>query len=366
MNSESILGQPGRVWRRHVSRRRRLTLSSLVVLALIVVLAVLALFAGSYDLTPATVVQALVGEARGPARIVVLTIRLPRIVSALVSGFGLAVAGLAIQSLLRNPLGSAFTLGISQAAAFGAAFGIVCLGAGGMDAGALRTAEHVATVGSVVTLTVCAFAGALLSTGLILALASARGMTADAMILVGVALSSLFSAGTILLQYFADEVRLATIVFWTFGDVSRAGWREIAILAVLVAMATLYYFLRREDLNAMLAGDDIARSVGVGAGRLRLTGMLLAGLLAGGITAYNGVIAFLGLLAPHIAARMVGANHGHLLFHSGLVGALLLLFADTMGRTLVGTGTLPVGVLTSFMGAPLFLYLLLRGKHRAT
>jgi iron complex transport system permease protein len=341
-------------------------MSSLVFVVLIAVLAILALFAGSYDLRPATILQAMTGQAEGPARIVVLTIRLPRIVSALVSGFGLAVAGLAIQSLLRNPLGSAFTLGISQAAAFGAAFGIVCLGAGGMDAGALRSSDDVARIGSLFTVTVCAFAGALLSTSLILALAYCRDMTADAMILVGVALSSLFSAGTILLQYFADEVRLASIVFWTFGDVSRAGWREIAIMTGLTALGTLFYHLRREDLNAMLAGDDIARSVGVSAPRLRLIGMLLAGLLAGGITAYNGVIAFLGLLAPHIAARMVGANHRHLLVHSGLIGALLLLFADTLGRTVVGTGTLPVGVLTSFMGAPLFLYLLLKGKRRAT
>lgn len=332
-------------------------------LALIALLAGVALFAGSYALTPAKVLHALAGKTNDAAEIVILNIRLPRIVSALISGFGLAISGVAIQSLLRNPLGSAFTLGISQAAAFGAAFGIICLGAGGFDAGALRTIGDVAKIKSALTVTSCAFAGALVATAIILALALYRNMAADAMILVGIALSSLFSAGTILLQYFADEVRLASIVFWTFGDVSRAGWREIGVMTILVLGGTLYFHLHREDLNAMLAGDDVASSVGVNPARLRMVGMMLAALLAGGITAYNGVIAFLGLLAPHIASRMVGTNHGQLIVHSGLIGALLLLFADTLGRTVIASGTLPVGVLTSFMGAPLFLYLLLQGKR---
>jgi iron complex transport system permease protein len=189
-------------------------------------------------------------------------------------------------------------------------------------------------------------------------------MSPESIILAGVALSSLFTSGTILIQYFATDVEIATVVFWTFGDVARSSWQEIILLAVATAGVIIYFVFHRWDLNALAAGDDYARGLGVEINRLRLAGMFLAALLAALATAFHGVIAFLGLLAPHIGRRLAGSDHGLLVPYACLVGSLLLLSADTLGRLLVGSGTLPVGVLTSFMGAPLFLYLLTKGLKR--
>jgi len=324
-------------------------------------LAVTAMLVGAYALSLPAILQALAGGGTGADRVVVWSVRMPRIVAAVLAGWGLALAGTVMQSLLRNPLVSPSTLGISHGAAFGAAFAIVVLRAGAAQTGALRTGGALLlTIDHLATTALCAFLGAMLTTGAILALARLRRLTPPAIILAGVALSSLFMSGTILMQYFASEVELASVVFWSFGDVARSNWRELGLVAVCTGAATAACWLWRWDLNALAAGDDAAESLGVPVERIRLAGMVLAALAAAVVTAFHGVIAFLGLLAPHISRRLVGANHTLLLPMSCLVGAILLVGADTAGRCLVGSGTLPVGILTSFMGAPVFLYLLSR------
>jgi iron complex transport system permease protein len=212
--------------------------------------------------------------------------------------------------------------------------------------------------------TLFAFLGSITATLVILLLASLKKMSPESIILAGVALSSLFTSGTILVQYFATEVEIATVVFWTFGDVARSSRQEICLLGVVTACVVIYFMYNRWNLNALATGDDSAKGLGVEINRLRLAGMLLAALVAALATAFHGVIAFLGLLSPHIARRLAGSEHGLLIPYSCLTGSLLLLLADTLGRIIVGSGTLPVGVLTSFMGAPLFLYLLIRGFNR--
>jgi iron complex transport system permease protein len=347
-----------------LAQNRKKQLAAVALTALVAALGLFALTAGSYDLTLSRIASALLGQGEGPAAIVVCGIRLPRILAAVTGGFGLAISGLLTQSLLGNPLASPFTLGISHGAAFGAACGIVFLGAGSFSANAIHaTPSEIAKIGSVFTVSLCAFAGALATAAAVSALALAKRLSPQSIILCGVALSSLFTAGTILMQFFADEFQLAAIVFWTFGDVARARWPQIAAMTLACLLTSVFCIATRQDLNALLAGDDVAKSVGVRTTRLRLTGMGLAALTTGVIVAVCGVIAFLGLLAPHIARRTVGADHGPLTLHTGLWGALLLLSADTAGKLLAGTGALPVGVLTSFMGAPLFLFLLLRGTR---
>lgn len=312
-------------------------------LGLTALLAVVAVTQGAYDISPTHLLRVLTGSAIGPADIVIWKIRLPRIISAIVVGWGLSLSGLSIQSLLKNPLGSPSTLGISQGAAFGAALAIVLFGQ------------------RMVSVTGFAFAGAMGATAVIMVLASLRRLSPEAIILAGVALSSLFASATILIQYLASDTQLAVVVFWTFGDVARANWSEIGLLTVAVTVASLFLISRRWDLNAMAAGEDAARGLGVNVGRLRLSGMLAAALVAALATAFHGVIAFVGLIAPHIAKRLVGADHGLLIPFSAIIGALLLLGADTLGRALIGSGALPVGIVTAFMGAPMFLYLLIRG-----
>lgn len=350
------IGDHGRPWRSIASPRGAVTDAflglirkkmnrMLVLLSLVILLAVIAVTQGAYDISPGHILRVLSGSALGPADIVIWKLRLPRMVSAIVVGWGLSLAGLTIQSLLKNPLGSPSTLGISQGAAFGASTAIVFLG------------PHSFTV------TVCAFAGAMCATVVIMVLAGFRRLSSEAIILAGVALTSLFMSGTVLVQYLASDTQLAVVVFWTFGDVARANWAEIGILTVLVIGVSLFLMLRRWDLNAMATGEESASALGVNVARLRLIGMLATALMAALATAFFGVIAFVGLIAPHIARRLVGADHGLLIPFSATIGALLLLGADTLGRVLLGSGALPVGIITSFMGAPMFLYLLLR-SHR--
>ncbi|WP_300671947.1 iron ABC transporter permease [Desulfoluna sp.] len=343
--------------------RRSLMFSGLCLL--LIVLAVWAVTVGSYHLSILDVVRSLLGVETGTAHIVVWSIRLPRIVAAMVAGCGLGLSGLVTQSLLKNPLASPFTLGINQGAACGAAFAIVVLGVGGLEQGAVAaSATQAWPLHGMCAVTLCAFLGAMAATVVILILARLRGMSPESVILAGIALSALFTSGTILIQYFASEIELAAVVFWAFGDVARSSWQELWILGCVTLAVLVYFLLNRWNLNALAAGEDEAQALGVNVTGLRLTGMILATLVAALVTAFHGVIAFLGLLAPHIARRLVGGDHRLLLPFSCLIGALLLLGADTAGRLLVGSGALPVGVLTSFMGAPLFLFLLVRGINR--
>lgn len=355
----------GPVARLHGASLMRRTLMFTGLCLLLLSLAVWGVTVGSYRLTISDVVRSLFGLEAGHAHIVVWSIRLPRIVAAMVAGCGLGLSGLITQSLLKNPLASPFTLGINQGAACGAAFAIVVLGAGGLEQGAVAAgAPQPWSLYGMYAVTLCAFLGAMIATAVILGLARLRGMSPESVILAGIALSALFRSGTILTQYFASETELAAVVFWTFGDVARSSWQELEIL-VCVTLAVLAYFLvNRWNLNALAAGEDEAQALGVNVVGLRLTGMILATLVAALVTAFHGVIAFLGLLAPHIGRRLVGGDHRLLLPFSCIVGALLLLGADTAGRLLIGSGALPVGVLTSFMGAPLFLFLLMKGINR--
>jgi iron complex transport system permease protein len=283
------------------------------------------------------------GSAGESASVVIWNIRLPRIIASLIVGWGLSLSGLSIQSLLRNPLGSPSTLGISQGAAFGAAAAIVFLHAG------------------MVSVTLFAFMGAMGATMIILILARLKRLSPEAIILSGVALSALFGSATILIQYLASDIQLAAVVFWTFGDVARSGWREISLLTLVVGVLSVYLMIQRWDLNALDSGEEAAQGLGVHVNRLRIRGMIAAALIAALATAFHGVIAFVGLIAPHMARRLVGPDHSLLIPFSAVLGSLLLLSADTIGRTLVGSGALPVGVITSFLGAPMFLYLLVRG-----
>lgn len=343
---------------------RKITLFVLLLLLLVLV-AIYSIAAGSYSIPVFSVISTLLGSNSGAEDVVIWNIRAPRIAAAIVGGWGLAVSGAAVQCLLRNPLASPFTLGVSHGAVFGAAFAIVVFNAGMAPKAPANTgAGTVLNMTNIYSVTVFAFLGAMMATGVILLLSAVKKLSSEAIILAGVALSSLFVSGTVLLQYFGSDVEVASIVFWTFGDVGRLNWREVALSLVSAITVTAYFMVNRWNLNALSAGDDVAESLGVNVTVSRIAGMIMATLVTAMVTAFMGVIAFLGLLAPHIARRLVGPDHRFLIPHSCVIGALLLLVSDTLGRTVIGSGTLPVGVLTSFMGAPLFLYLLVRGYQK--
>ena len=292
--------------------------------------------------------------------IIIWNIRLPQALTAIVAGCGLAVAGVAMQSILRNPLGSPFTLGVSQAAAFGAAFSVMILGTGVMHS----TGADAITLTSLPLTTLVAFIFCLLATGVILLISKHKQASPEVMVLAGVALGSLFTAGTMFLQYFADDAQLAAMVFWTFGDTARASWRELGVMSGVVALATLYFVWNSWNYNAIDAGDEQAKGLGVPVERVRLVGMLCASLIPACIIAFLGIIGFVGLVCPHAVRRLIGDDHRFLIPGSCVTGGLLLLASDTAARLLLAPHVLPVAILTSFLGAPVFLYLIIRGYRR--
>ncbi len=291
---------------------------------------------------------------------IIWSIRIPRVLTAVMAGAALAVSGAAMQSILKNPLGSPFTLGISQAAAFGAAFAIIFWGGGsiqssGSDAVILNNPYLVAS---------SAFLGSLIATGIILLMAYYRGATPETMVLTGIVVGSLFTAATTALEYFADDLQLASIVFWTFGDLGRASWRDFLILAGVTIPVTLYFTWNSWNYNALDAGDETAQSLGVNLNRVRNRGMVVASLATALVVSFFGIIAFVGLAAPHMVRRIIGSDERFLIPASALFGGLFLLIADTAARTVIAPVVLPVGILTSFLGGPLFLYLLIKGLRR--
>ena len=332
-----------------------ITLSILILFAI----AAFSLTLGPADVTVSEAVSTLLG--RPPSRSVntiIWNIRVPRVLTAIVAGAGLAVTGAAMQSILRNPLGSPYTLGISQSAAFGAAFAVIVLGAGTTQS----RASDAVIFNNPYIISISAFFFSLIATGVILLFVRYKNASPATMLLTGVALGSLFTAGYTAMQYFASDVQLASIVFWTFGDVGRTSWRELGIILAAVIPASIYFLYKSWDYEVMDSGDESAKSLGVDVDRLRLHGMLISSLVTALIISFVGVIGFVGLVVPHIVRRIIGGNERYLIPSSCIVGAILLLASDTVARTIISPIVLPVGILTSFLGAPLFIYLVIKGR----
>lgn len=289
-------------------------------------------------------------------RLVVWQIRLPRLFGALLGGASLALSGAVLQAVLKNPLAAPTTLGISQGAAFGAALGITC---SSMFINSLSGVHgDLIAFDESALVSLFAFFFSVLTTFAIVLLTRLRRAGKESIILAGVTLSSLFMAGTTFLQYFADETQLAMIVHWTFGDLSRASWPGLGIMGVVTVFSMLYFFANRLNYNAILAGDEVAQSLGVNVVRLRLVSMLVATLATAVAVSLFGILGFVGLVAPHMGRRLVGSDNRFLLPVSAVLGALILLLADVLGQIIIDPVALPAGVITSFFGAPIFLLLL--------
>ena len=320
--------------------------------AIAIIAAVLSLTVGSASLSIPDVVSALLGRAETRVETIVWNVRMPRIAAAIAVGAALSLSGCMMQCTLQNPLASSSTLGVSQGASFGAALAIILLGSGTLDA----SEPYIVTL--------VAFICGMATTIAILMFSRLRSSTPSAIVLSGVAISSLFSGATTLIQYFADDEMVSSIVYWTFGNLGRATWNEIAIISTLAVFALVFLIANRWNYNAIGSGSNTAKSLGVNVELLVPATLALSALITSSSVAFTGCINFIGLIAPHAARRFVGNDYRFLIPASALTGSVLLLITDIACRTVIEPIVLPVGALTSFMGAPLFLYLILKERGR--
>ncbi len=305
-----------------------------------------ALMLGPYPLAPGEVLAALLGAGEGQAAVVVLGLRLPRVLAALLVGAALAAAGAAYQALFRNPLVSPDILGVSAGAGLGAVLGIfLSLPVVGIQA--------------------AAFAGGLAAVALVWVVASAvrQGDPTLILVLTGVVVGALAGAATSLVKVLADPYdQLPAITFWLLGSLAATTGADVLPALPPVVLGLGLLALLRWRINVLAMGDEEARALGVDAGRLRLLTVAAATLVTASVTAIAGVIGWVGLVIPHIARMLVGPGFGRLLPVSAAIGAGYLLVVDTLARTVAAT-EVPLGILTAVIGAPFFVWLLARGRR---
>ena len=290
-----------------------------------------------------------------------MNIRLPRVLAAIFVGATLAASGAVMQCVLRNPLASASTLGVSQGAAFGAALGIIVFG-GGVITNSNSTSTI--SIDNPYIVTLCAFVfGSISSVVVILISRLKKNIGPGGLILAGTALSAMFAGGSTLLQYFADDTSLGAVVFWTFGNLGSASWNDLRFISVIFVLSFIYYMYNRWNYNAMEAGYDTAKSLGVDTKKVMVASMAVCSLSAAVAVSFVGIISFVGLIAPHVMRFFVGNDHRFLVPGSAVCGALLLILADALAKLIAPPIILPIGAIMSFIGGPVFLILLFRGRN---
>lgn len=289
--------------------------------------------------------------------------RMPRMFMILLTGFILGMAGMVMQGLLRNPLVSPFTLGVSTAASFGAALSILF---GSFLFGALAGTN--ATVGDItfyfndLSAVLFAFVMAMLSMALILGLTKGKEVSRSTVILAGVVISYLFQAGIMATKYFSDDDQLREITLWIMGNFSGSSWSSIIILTPIVIICGIYLMNMALKINAMSAGDDVATSLGVDVIALRRNGLIVCTLVTASCLSFTGVIGFIGLMAPHICRMIIGNDSRYLLPASGLMGVVILLISDLFCRMIIRPGELPVGIVLYIVGGVFFVWMIANKK----
>jgi iron complex transport system permease protein len=346
-----------------VSRLARgLTLS--LILAVVVVLGItLSSVIGQLAITPAQVLGSLLraaGIENGWApddpviESTLWVVRFPRIVMGLVVGAALAVAGAVMQAIFGNPLAEPGVVGVSSGAALGAALGIVLASAG---FSAFTTSGATAAL---------AFAGGLIATLLVYAVSRSNGRTeVVTLLLTGIAINAFAGAGLAFLLFAGSAASREQIVFWQLGSLNGSRWQEVGIVAAVAVVGLVIALVIAGRLNLLALGERSARHLGVNVEALRIGSIVLVALLTGVAVAFCGIIAFVGLVVPHIIRMAIGPSHRPLILASAIGGGALLVYADLLARTVVAGADLPIGMLTSLVGGPFFFYLLYRQRKRS-
>jgi len=284
-------------------------------------------------------------------QVIVWDIRLPMALMAAVVGASLSVAGAEMQTILSNPLASPFTLGISAAAGFGAALAIV-------------VGVSVIPFAGIFLVPVNAFVFATLAAVFIFFVSKLRGVTTETMVLLGIALVFLFSSLLAFLQYIGSEQALQQVVFWTLGSLAKATWPKVAIAAGVLLVTAPLLIIHVWKLTALRLGDEKAKSLGINVEQLRLNVLLAVSLLAAASVSFVGTIGFVGLVGPHVARMLVGEDQRYFLPTSALAGAVLLSATSIGSKAIIPGALIPIGIISSLIGVPFFLSLILTKRRQ--
>lgn len=315
---------------------------------------------GVYQFSESSVWQTLLQSFRNPVAIapgdhyVLFSLRLPRIVMAILIGSALAVSGTCLQGMFKNPLATPSLIGITSGASLFAAVAIV-LGAG--------LKAFLPEVLQYSLISVMAFLGAIITMTIVYRISNTNGKTNIViMLLAGVAISALAGAVTGFLTYLTKEEQLRDLTFWTLGSLGGASWIKNSILAVVVVVSFALLINKGKALNAMMLGEKDAAHLGIPVEKLKKQIIVLTALMVGTCVAFAGAIGFVGLIVPYILRLIFKSDYHIILPLSAIMGSILLLCADTVSRTIVAPAEIPIGILTAFMGAPVFIAILVRFK----
>ena len=343
-------------------RQNRKNRCILCLLALAVtIMAFVCLFVGSSHMSVSDGFSALLGDGTAANVRIIRNIRIPRVLAALIAGAGLSVSGLIMQTTLNNSMASPSTLGVSNAAVFGANLSIIAFAGGYLSTGNNLSSY---TVGANPYATsAVAFVFSTASILLILSLCRVRSFSPNVVVLSGMAIGSVWTAATTILQFYATDVGLSAAVVWSFGDLGRATYETDGILLAVVVLGIVFFRANAWKFNALLSGEATAKTMGVDVERVRFVSMLLASVITAVCVSFLGVIGFVGIICPHVTKKLLGQDHRMTIPVSCLSGSLLLLLADTLSRSLGGGSALPVGAITSLLGAPFFIAIIFSRKE---
>jgi iron complex transport system permease protein len=314
---------------------------------------ILSINIGPYEVGPYEILRIIVDGINHVPRsdnafLVIWRIRLPRTILAVVTGIGLAICGTIMQNVLDNPMASPFTLGISSGASFGAALAILL---------------QFYFIQGTYFIVFNAFIFALITSVVVFTISSRYNASPETMILTGIGLSFLFSALTILLEYFSSPEAVYNLQFWIHGSLGKATWEKIGIISIIQILAIPILYWKALNLDIMAYGEDQATSLGINVKNTRILSAGLVSIIAASIVCFTGVIGFIGLVSPHIIRIFLGNNSRKLIIFSGITGAALLLFSDIVSSLLAPPLILPIGAITSLIGAPFFLYLIQKRRR---
>lgn len=339
---------------KNANKRKIITL--IVTIILTIILLFIGIFVGSSNMGFVESFRALFKMSINANNNIVWNIRMPRVLAALIAGGGLAVSGLIMQTSLKNDMASPATLGVSNAAVFGANLSIIALSGGFLSTG--NNLNNLTKGFNPFATSLMAFIFSIISIFVVLGLCKFRKFSPSTIALAGIAIGYIWNAATTILQFYATDVGLSAAVIWNFGDLGRATYETDLIMFIVVLIGLIFFMLMSWRYNTLLSGEDSAKAMGINVELLRFVSLLIASVITAVCVSMLGIIGFVGLICPQVIKRIIGSDHRFYIPTTFFSGSVLLLFADILSRTIGNGSALPVGAITSLLGAPFFLVLI--------